>query len=66
MQMRTIQCSGQIILSCQCGERVVLIGRPVDWYDEEWLEFTCECGRILTLSDRMQVETDARFLPLYP
>ena len=65
MQVRTIQCSDQIILSCQCGERVVLIGRPVDWYDEERLEFSCECGRILTLSDRTQLETDARFVPLY-
>lgn len=66
MQMRTIQCSDQIILSCQYVERVVLIGRPVDQYDEERLEFSCECGRILTLSDRMQVETDAQFVPLYP
>ena len=29
MQVRTIQCSDRMILSCQCGERVILIGLAV-------------------------------------
>ena len=57
MPLRTIECSDQIILSCQCGERIVLLGRPVDWYDEEQLEFSCECGETLTLADSLPVET---------
>ena len=56
MQVRTIECSARIILSCQCGEQVILLGRPIDWYDEEQLEFSCECGEILTLEDVQSVE----------
>lgn len=56
MRMRTIDCSDQIILSCQCGERVVLLGRAVDWYDEDHLEFSCECGDTLTLGDSLPVD----------
>jgi hypothetical protein len=51
MQVRTIECPDRLILSCLCGERVVLIGRPVDWYEEDRLAFSCECGKTLTLSD---------------
>jgi hypothetical protein len=57
MQVRTIECSDRIILSCQCGERIVLIGRAVDWYDEDQWEFSCECGETLTLADSLPVET---------
>ena len=53
MRVRTLECPDSIVLSCQCGEVVVLIGRAVDWYEEDHLEFSCECGRILTLSDRI-------------
>jgi hypothetical protein len=57
MQMRTIECSDRIILPCQCGDRVVLLGSPVDWYDEEHFEFSCECGETLTLADSLTFET---------
>ena len=53
MWVQTIECPDSIVLLCQCGEVVVLIGRVVDWYEEDHLEFSCECGRILTLSDRI-------------
>jgi hypothetical protein len=56
MPMRTIECSDRIVLACQCGERIVLLGRPVDWYDEAHLEFSCECGETLTLDDAQSVE----------
>jgi hypothetical protein len=56
MHMRTIECSARIILSCHCGELIMLLGRPVDWYDEDQLEFACECGEILTLDDAQSVE----------
>jgi hypothetical protein len=53
MRVQTLECPDSIVLSCQCGEVVVLIGRAIDWYEEDHLEFACECGRILTLSDRI-------------
>jgi len=34
----------------------VLLGRPVDWYDEDQLEIACECREILTLDDAQCVE----------
>jgi hypothetical protein len=56
MPHRTIECSDRIILSCHCDELVVLLGRPVDWYDEGQLEFSCECGETLTLNDALSIE----------
>lgn len=53
MREQVIECQESIILSCECGERIVLLGRAVDWYDEDRLEFSCDCGSILTLSDRL-------------
>ncbi len=56
MRMRTIECSARIILFCRCGEVVVLLGRPVDWYDEDHFEFFCACGEKLSLNDVQSVE----------
>jgi hypothetical protein len=53
LREQTIECSERIILACYCGERVVLIGRAVDWYEEERLHFFCECGNTLTLGDNL-------------
>ena len=53
MREQVIECQESIILSCECGERIVLLGRAVDWYDEDRLEFSCDCGSILTLTDRL-------------
>ena len=51
MRVQTLECPDSIVLACQCGERLVLIGRLVDWYEEDRLEFSCDCGRILMLGD---------------
>ena len=53
MRERIIECQDRIVLSCQCGERIVLIGRPVDWYKEDRLEFSCQCGRSLSFADSL-------------
>jgi hypothetical protein len=53
MREHVVECQDRIILSCQCGERIVLLGRAVDWYEEERLEFSCDCGSILTLTDQL-------------
>ncbi len=34
----------------------MLLGRAVDWYDEDHLEFSCECGDTLTLGDSLPVD----------
>ncbi len=49
MREQVIECQDSITLDCECGERVVLLGRATDWYDENRFEFSCECGRILSL-----------------
>ena len=61
MREQTIECPDSIVLACQCGEWVVLLGRAVDWYEEDRLEFSCDCGRILTLGDYLSNNED-----LYP
>ena len=58
MREQVVECADRIILSCQCGERIVLLGRAVDWYEEERLEFSCDCGSILTLTDQLLTTED--------
>jgi hypothetical protein len=53
MREQVIECQDSITLACSCGERIVLLGRAVDWYEEDRLEFSCECGRILSISDHV-------------
>jgi hypothetical protein len=53
MKEQVIECRDSIVLECECGERIVLLGRAVDWYDENRLEFSCECGRTLSLGDHL-------------
>jgi hypothetical protein len=53
MRVQMIECSDRVVLACSCGGRVVLIGRKTDWYREQHLEFTCECGRSLSLGDSL-------------
>lgn len=48
---RTLECSGQIVLECGCGENLVLLGLEEDWRSEERTAFGCRCGRDLTLAD---------------
>jgi hypothetical protein len=45
--------SRRVILVCEeCGERTVLGGPLSVWYSES-TRFGCECGRELTLADRL-------------
>jgi len=50
----------RVILVCEeCGERTVL-GEPLSvWYSES-THFGCECGRELTLADRLDQQRVSR------
>ena len=50
---RFILCSERIVLECECGERLILLGLEDDWYSELRTTFECECGEELTLVDRL-------------
>ena len=56
MQERVIEASERMILECPCGERLVLLGRAVDWYTENRIAFYCECGEMLTFANRLDEE----------
>jgi len=66
--LREAEASGHIVLSCPgCAERVVLLGRPGDWYREGRETFWCACGREVTLAaDRVfgEVNLDVAVPPL--
>ena len=49
-----VEFSERIVLECDCGEKVVLLGMEDDWVSREDLE--CECGRNVTLPDRADDE----------
>ncbi len=53
---RFVLCSERIVLECQCGERMVLLGLEEDWDSEGRTAFKCECGEELTLADRLDEE----------
>ncbi len=54
MMTREVGVSGRVVLSCRsCGERTVLLGRPGDWHRQGRETFGCECGREVTLADRV-------------
>ena len=46
---RFVLCSECLGLECECGERLLLIGREEDWRYRT--EFECQCGKKLTLKD---------------
>ena len=50
---RFVLCSERIVLECECGERLILLGLEDDWYSELRTTFECECGEELTLADRL-------------
>jgi hypothetical protein len=60
MRRQSIYRSGRIVLECQCGERIVLLGQEDDWYREKRLTFVCECGEKLTLANRQGIEVSLR------
>jgi hypothetical protein len=49
--LRFVFCPEWIGLECECGERVILIGREEDWRSEVRTTFECECGKKLALDD---------------
>jgi hypothetical protein len=52
--------SRRVILVCEeCGERMVLGGPLSVWYSES-TRFGCECGRELTLADRLDQQRVSR------
>jgi hypothetical protein len=52
--------SRMVILACEeCGERTVLGGPLSVWYSQS-TSFRCECGRELTLSDRLDQQRVGR------
>ena len=53
---RFVLCSERMVLECECGERLVLLGLEDDWYSELRTVFECECGQKLDLTDRLQEE----------
>lgn len=55
-----VPCSNSIVLECECGERLVLLGREDDWHREGRTTFEGECGKILTLDDRIEEGALAR------
>ena len=64
---REVEASGRVVLSCRsCGERTILLGRPGDWHREGRETFGCECGREVTLADRIfgEVNLNAAVPPL--
>ena len=51
---RFVLCTVQAVLECQCGERLILLGREEDWYAEGRTSFACGgCGRSVTLVETM-------------
>ena len=57
---RFVPSSGRITLECECGERLVLLGREDDWSLEGRRLFECECGKRLTITkNRISEEATA-------
>jgi hypothetical protein len=53
---RFVFCSERIVLECECGERLVLLGPEEDWRSEQRTVFACECGERLTFAERIDEE----------
>lgn len=52
---RFVEFSERIVLECDCGEKVILLGIEDDWVSRQD-DLACECGRSVTLSDRADDE----------
>ena len=52
---RFVEFSERIVLECDCGENIVLLGMEDDW-DARDDVFDCECGRKVSLADRADDE----------
>lgn len=62
LQEHTLECSGQIVLECGCGEKLILLGLEKDWRSER-TDFECTCGKSLTL-DKAEPSTDDEVLEI--
>jgi hypothetical protein len=52
---RFVLCTDEVVLQCQCGEQLILLGREADWYSEGRNTFDCGgCGRSNPLTDRLE------------
>ena len=58
--MRFVPCSKSLVLERKRGERLVLLGVQEAWHREGRATFECECGKILTLDDRIEEGALAR------
>ena len=55
-----VTCSKWIVLECQCGENVILLGYESDWEWEGRTVFACSgCGEKLFLNDVISGRTEA-------
>ena len=55
--VRVADRSGSVVLVCEeCGDRVVLLGPLSGWRSGGGV-FECECGKGLTLTDRLKKRT---------
>ncbi len=55
LKVAEVESSGQIVLGCGCGERIVLFGREEDWRGEGRLTFRCAgCGGEVGLDARAE------------
>ncbi len=50
-----VEFSERIVLECDCGEKIVLLGMEEDWSSRDE-DFVCECGRKVNLTDRADDE----------
>ena len=50
---KTVPCSARIVLDCDCGEQLILLGLEEDWRSEQRTDFECSCGEALNLSNRL-------------
>jgi len=50
-----VEFSERIVLECDCGEKIVLLGMEDDWNERDDT-FECECDRKVTLADRADDE----------
>ena len=50
-----IEFSERIVLECDCGQKIVLLGMEDDWSSRKE-DFECECGRRVSLTDRADDE----------
>ncbi len=60
-----VLCTERIVLECECGECLILLGPKEDWYSEGRTIFECKCGEYLVLLEEEADDDDeSRWLAL--